>query len=956
MNKKVVHYSRIKKNNSGLQHWICLKLNFLKLSNSPFFFLYTQEQAAADLAAKNLHDTLTTLGPINSQKILQNLKSEINDYTKYLPAPVSPETFGGLDTSPKIDEILYGRILELLITKFNDNWPILTSDNTETLDPAISRLTIINGTSFPMFQELLIILTASLKKSTNPRVTNAIVLILKNLIKSEAPFSAITCVCKKIANAQSPIIRQDIEDQWLKTLQILLSLPSRIANKLAGKIDDAFTPETFALIIILQASRAISFINLIRNKSLARTDVKMISMLLSKSILVLAMHRFEYLVKLFSAWCIENPKNIQTTIIEILRRLDRSAIHPLAVYFLTHIETTDVEKVFSDLINDPQWRNTLTSTIPLMCFTEGDKLVKNLVAYLPTSLNDDRILPELLIKWLSLWSNRNVMNSTSLEQHLYLTKLIILGIKKTSEFLTQSEKDKMIRELFAGTSSHLESTQIELRAIGMITGEMVIELLNANSEAPKLKYDYEGMPEEGQTHVKNLRLLLNSLDEKSSAKNENTFNNCDKMLHELGIKAGVISGTISVTKKSTSPNLGNSNVTEKEVPVVSKIDEDLDSDDDLTPYDMSNDRPMNEKHRPIYLRDMLENFTDPASDLDPCVFSESMNAAEDLILEQLSKDDSSFAIELLMVFVGLRENSYVENFEALKFKACVAIVLTHPKDSAKYLCNEFHRKVGEYSIKDRLFILEILSESARRFSKIEMKSEEKKSLSKRVRKRPIGKPASIAIDQSDHKRQEFLYDDDFEMFFDKNDANRDWEDVIDRRIETNTRRFVHATKLLPTTMNKFNDVVAAFFYPLLYGFRQKGTCMYATPQSYEDHDNILLVSYLKTLATIMIVAENCVIVPAMAKEILDLVWSLRYHSQAKVRLCVIQNTAAVVVTLPKESLTTQIFEQILEMRRWLEDVSADGVMGDPDSSCRNLGRNVVELIDSVYRSTITEGS
>lgn len=922
-----------------------------------------------DSTIDRLFQTLNSISSINSENILKKLRIDLDRLKKYLPGPVTFEKYVGLDKNPPIDAMIYGKLVEKIVRNFDNNFPMIA----DRVDPMIENLIVVDGSTFLMFFEILYILTDALKRSENVKVTNSLVILLEKLMKSDSLFSVITDICK--ANKSSAMEREELENKWRNILQLLVSLPNRIANKLDGKVPNTFLPAIYANILCFHIAKSIEFFDSNVAKLGFEPDVKMISMLISKAFVTLGSWRFENLIDIFSAWCSGNSDGTKNLVQKILSHIDRPAVEPIAVLFLKRSDPAPVIlAAFGNLLTNPHWKHAFTVKIPFMTFYEDENLVKNLIDYLSSMTKEERILPDLVIKLLDIWSDRSALNHTSLEQHEYITKLILMSMRKIKKILTRSEKEEITRLLFSGTAAHLESTQSEVRGIGMITGETVIEILNDSEDEPKLKYDYEGMPEKTRDIVVKLRNLNNVSDEaKNLSEKENnlvvgeiSFGTLGaKKIYELAIDCEIVTKK-SIESKDSSKNTTKSE-SRKEIAESPKIEQNseqdsddiLDSDDDLVPYDMSNDTPISEKLRPTYLRDMRDNLLNAQSNSDPNIFAESMRVAEDLISSQLPNDDSRFAVELLEIFVTLREISYMEDFEISKYKACIAIVMVFPKESAKYLCNEFHTKIGQYSVKDRLFILDILGQSAQKLSKIEAKvknSQVKTNESKNQIRPKVSKPISLAIDTSNSKKYETLYDDDFEVMADSGNSTNNWQEIVAKRIETNTRCFAHPTKLPSTTINKFNDVASSFFYPLLYGFRREGTCMYKTPKAIEDQEHILLVNYLKTLSKIMMAAENCILAPKMGKDIMELAWSLRYHSQAKVRLCIIENIASVVITLPKEGLTGELMDLIFEFRAWLSDVSDDGIRGDPDTKCRNLGKNVVALIDSIYCSTLREWS
>lgn len=615
--------------------------------------------------------------------------------------------------------------------------------------------------------------------------------------------------------------------------------------------------------------------------------------------------------------------------------------------------------------------------IPLLCYYNNDNLIINLISYLAQFLSENRILIDLLTKLLDVWADKSALNHTSVEQHKYITKLIIACIRKTKKYLNKEERDNIQRLLFSGISVHLESTHILLRAIGMSVGEIFVDELSESDNAPKLSFEYNNMPGEVIDLVQSLKKLTletNDSEKTVDIKEDDLiiedieFNTLgDKKLYGLGIQCNLLSKKNIKTKDNKCEQIVDIANSKKSTLLGKEIlkdietnknsienDSELDSDDDLVPYDMSHDTKSSEKLRPAYLRDLRDNLVNEKSSTNPDIFSESLEVCEELILSQLPGDDVSFAIELLELLVTLKESCYVENFEVLTFKACVAIVTVYPKECAEFLCRQFYLGVDKYSISQRLFFLDILAESARKLSSIpvhENKEEVNNDLRLKQRTKEISNKVSLFINTERNQQYKVLYSDEFDEFEEPKEQIENWREIVDKRIISNTKRYAHSTKVSKTFENKFGNVASSFFYPLLYGFGKQGSCLNSGLQIFTDQENILLIRFLETLSTIMIAAQNCLLVSKMGKEVLELSWVLRYHYQAKVRIAVIQNIAAVIIAMPKDMIINELFETIIEIRLWLLDLSQNVISGDHDKECRSLGAGVVSLIDSIIGST-----
>ncbi|XP_076388070.1 clathrin interactor lqfR isoform X2 [Megachile rotundata] len=916
-------------------------------------------------AANRLLEELCSMGSIKNQNNLKKLKSYISDYVTFLPGPLTPQKYSNLDFDLEINPMLHGKILEEVIEKFDHNWPLQGN----SLDPTFKQLVIIESTTLSVLAETLIALTYALKETKDKKKMFIISIILEQLVKSDSLFSVLVDVCK--CRTQNKMQEEEFEQIWQNTVQIIISLPNRIANKLENNTFDTFSPQMYLKIISFHIARAISFISTGLHYSIA-VETKLLSFLLNKIVITTKSENLLPLIDILMEWCFQNKNNERNVIQNILETLDTPSIGPIAVLFLKQCNISfGVYHIFGNLISNSNWKFALTTKLPLMCYYNDDNLVINLISYLAEFLNENRILIDLLMKLLDVWGDKSALNHTSLEQHTYITKLLIMSIRKSKRYINRNQKTDIQALLASGISNHLQSTHIILRAIGMSVGEVFSEELLESNDAQKLTFDYNNMPTEVTELVQSLKKLHIVTDTREHTKiNDLIFENIEfdtlgaKKVYELGIECNLLPKKeveIKNNDKNEITNLEDSIILSEVIPKAVMADEDnnennseIDSDDDLVPYDMSHDTKISEKLRPAYLRDLRDNLQNEKVLTNPDIFSESLEVCEELILSQLPGDDVSFAIELLSLLITLKEACYVENFEVLKFRSCVAIVTVYPKECAEFLCKQFYMDLDMYSVSQRLFFLDVLSESARRLSRIPV-SEDKEDaidISKvNSRKKEISKKISLFIDTEKSKQQKVLYSDDFEEFETTEDQNTDWPEIINKRIESNTRRYTHAMKPLKTFKNKFGNVASSFFYPLLYGFGKQGSCLNSGLQIFLDQENILLIRFLKTLSTIMVAAQNCLLASKMGKEILELSWTLRYHDQAKVRMAVIENIEAVLIAVPKDVIMNELFEIVLEIRLWLLDLFQNVIRGDHDKECRSLGARAVFLIDSIISST-----
>ncbi|XP_066588459.1 telomere length regulation protein TEL2 homolog isoform X2 [Prorops nasuta] len=928
---------------------------------------------ASECAAAHLLETLYSMDNDN-QKSLEILEKCMLNYIQFLPGPITPQKYTNLHSNIKINYSLHGKIIKGIIDKLGDNWPSYASH----MDTLVKSIVIINEASVEILFETLITLTDLLKQCNSKQQIFFILYILEEFMKSDILSSAIINACKYKSNQTIEVT--EFEHVWKRTVQLLVSLPNYVANKLNFKTPDVFLPTNYSKIIIYHIARSVSFISQGFYKCNIYPNLKIISIFLNKSHILFNSESWACLTDLFSLWCLEDKFNERRIIHDMLKLLHVVSIEHISILILKRCDPKfGVNHFFGELIMEANWMHVLVKRIPFMSYYNEDCVIVNLISYMLYILNHNRLLPELLIKLLEIWSNQSALNRTSLEQHTYITKLIIFSSSVLKNLLKPTEQDKCQKLLLSGINIHLESTSIELKVIGMITGELIISFFNKEMNAPRLKFDFPVMEEDLTLLIKSFRKLqeqaCNLKIEKYIFNYENndlvikkikfsTFS--DKKIHELGIECNIqcdfmnkqIEQCITVISNESTDTLKivkHENLVNKTGKSEKTDDDDfdIDSDDDLKSYNMSNDVALSESFQPIYLREVRDKLINAdfkeKENLDMVL--QSLMVAEKLILEQLPSDDDLLAIELLEIFINLREIPNTDNFNIMVLDASVAAVTVYPKQCAVYLCKEFYSDVGNYSVSQRLLILDILSNTAIKLSNIQndLNKVNSKENNTTINKLSVSKIIPYLVDIENTKRYKIIHsNDNYDLEKDET-STINWQEIVNQRIALNTKRFVGNTKLASAKRNKFGDVASSFLYPLLYGFSNHGKYFCAELKQFNDQKHIILLRFLKTLTVLMISSQNCLIASKVGKEILDLVWILRHHNEAEIRLAVIENIAAVIISVPNYILLNELVDYVMDIKLWLIGMIQNVISGECDTRCRNLGTKLILLINSIFK-------
>lgn len=879
--------------------------------------------SALTAAILDLMSTLQQSKKLASSADVENIVMKIESVVQCFPGPLTAQKVLKLDCEPdflrEFCENGYGTVLESVIAKFDHSFPVISGNLIES----VVRLFVVEDWQF--FKESLRVLTQKLDKGTQK---SSIVVLLAKVINSEGLFAILTHFL--LTSTDKNDIKQSEEySQYESVVQSIISLPNKVANALEGDIPNNFKPEVFSAFLILNLIKVVEFISDFLMLEKCKEDLlnfESLGLFFSKILINFhesyASKSLESFIKALQCFCSDEKKSAtcKTVINGIFMNLQKPAVETLAIMLFQIVNPEKITSILSShlLEKNKDWHFALTKKIPLLSYFEKNDVIfiSNLVEYLNQASKKD--LAELLSNLIRNWSDKFSLNHTTTEQHLYLTKLIIIITKhlKNTEILPNLQSI-IQQKVFSGIPTHLESGTDKIRVIGMVVAEIMTEFLNdglENKKDIKLEFEYEKLPKECQELAKNLKSLKNIQDfENSSTSLEDIVKDLTSTLEQEN-NSVYIPPDRQFRKRIETREPKNEIVLEscavkKESLNLKIIDDEnfeLDSDDDLEAFDTSNDIETAKKQPPAYLRDLKDGLLETQ---DADVFILSIENCEKLILQQLKDDDASIGLELLQILISLNPQFFVENFDDLVFQSCVAITCTYPAVYAEYLSKEFHADNGHYSICHRVLILDVLSESAKVLSRLKPEKQTPRQPEK-------SKDAKIS------------------------------EDVIQKRLESKTRRFTKHKSAIFEKVNKFSEVAGYFFFPLIYGF---GRSKFIPNTAPNDEDFVLLIHYLRTLSVIMCASQNCVIAPKMAREIFNLTWFLRFHKDAKVRMEVITMLAAAILNVPKAVLIQEFVDVLIEIRFWVMDIVSFNSKVEQNTDCKIMAAHLASVLEDVLK-------
>lgn len=864
---------------------------------------------------------LENIQKLTTQSQVEDVLSMIENLLQCLPGPITVQKLLGIDEPFTVSNFItcYEIFLESLIKLFDLSFPFREN---KLYEPIKNLFSIDDPVCFSVN---LRVLSKYLKSGDKDYLIQLLTLVLK----SEGLFSYI---CVIVCNSYSGISWEDHTSNWSIFQNLLYSLPMRIANVSERNISEFFQTENYSKFLILNLLKVVEFTvhlnqNILQNKSL---DCKILSVLLSKilvhfnaSLSSKSLLSFIEIVGLLTNKPSAKTLHYQNIFRNIFTNLERPAVEVLAKVMFCNLNPQKylvVSILGNDMINNANWKFVLCTKIPMLVHFEKDydNLLLNLVLYL--SVASQKSLIKLFIDLINIWADRTSITHTSVEQQIFVSKLILYILNSLQNIgLSDFEKSKIMATVYAGLPVHLESSVTVVRYSGMKTGEILLNILRHEDKAvdtAQLKFEYENLTDECKNIVNDLKHIIDKDLEPYFKKRVEFDVKIEDLLENLKEQNVQYPEYIPPerrfrSRKATEEPKNEVTLLEYNVnPQIKILDStnfELDSDDDLVPYDLSNHVKVSKKKPPAYLRDLRDALLETE---DYELFTLALQNCQNIIVSQLPDDDAAIGLEILTILISLEQRFYVEHFDDLLFQSCISITCTYPAYYAEYLCKQIHADVGTYSISKRVFMMDVLRQSAKGLASLKMNENVEPTKSK----------SQHDIDNA--------------------------ADVIRKRLESKTRYFKRHKFVKKESINSFSKVAGYFFFPLLYGFNQNKMLS----QSSNDIDFIFLIHFVETLAVIMSAAQNCLLAPRMGKEAFQFSWFLRFHKEVKVRMAIISLIASVILNVPQSILVQEFMGELFEIRLWLADLLSSSVArGEPNTECRNLAACAMVLIEGVLK-------
>ncbi|GFS56892.1 telomere length regulation protein TEL2 homolog [Nephila pilipes] len=665
---------------------------------------------------------------------------------------------------------------------------------------------------------------------------------------------------------------------WNDLIMFLTSLPERIANKTKGQMHKIFCAECYVPLLMSSVIKVLTSIH-VKITQNHNCTLEFLGKLIGK----LCVHGHSELVvrRLFMELVIhcENDYVWRKLVQNLITKMPFCSLE----FFITQLLFTIPWYGYLDWIlgeegmKNEKLKCILTTKLLFIRHFKKEIILQNIIGYFAIVDSRRPIFWTIFSSLVMNWADESALRHQNFEQQKYLASALIICSGWLKEIKEISNAKALLDKVLHGTMIRIGNSEQNIRNLAMIVGNLVV--LSVDSNGPQLSFE-EIMDKETFENFKKL-LIIPSKPGKDSTFMEEV--NCFKEIE-------------SKTDKKKDQAVGKSTIESS-----NKISE-IESDDDLEPYDTSNDISQELTKHPFYLNDCLLGLIEQENQE---WFEQCLRHAENLIESNADKVHE-VAVEMAKVMLHLEDKYTFPDFVTMRHRILVSLTVHCPVLVADYLTSQFYE--DNYNIRQRLDILQVIGDSSQQLS-------QPKSSVKKIEPRNLHSAEKVPAS-----------------------AEKIWRTIIDQRVVAKTRHITKTKKnLSPERLeNRFASVAGYFFFPLMSKY-DKTTKMLKL----FGEDSYVLGQLVYTLGAVMHAATNIPICEKMGHALLEFLTDVRNHQDVFVREACIFAIAAVYMSVPGYLLfSNEMTFCILESKEWLQSI----IDNDSETNCQIKATYALSLI------------
>ncbi|KAM4025340.1 telomere length regulation protein TEL2 homolog [Anomaloglossus baeobatrachus] len=807
----------------------------------------------------SLQQIMAELPKISDGDRLVEVLSDAKRYLGEGEDPASPQEIS------EFNRTHYTPFLRFLVAHMGPQWfDLLTSDHLDLWDSFF-----LGG---PADQAFLVLMDSMVRTGPCIRLDRCMH-VLQRFLQSGSLADVIWEVCQQQLEATpTPILHEAI-------LTKICSLPDHLANCLQKQNKAAFYPKNYYPLLGNAILRVLQMVS-VSLRDGRGCSISFISQVLGKVCMQGRQRELFYVLVPRLTALVQTDCIWQRMCWRLFESVPDRWMEPV-VTGLVH--AADGPACLSQLLGDLVLKNkktqfVLTQKILFLQYGLKKEVLQSVLGYLSMENSRRSLLITVLQQLLKVWLSDTVVKHSPYPQLLHLSRSIFICLSLLNKEEIEGCRQDILLALTTGTRLYLDSSVPPVRYLGMVVSEGLSKYLEPSG--PTLAFQYQQNDE-----IKDLKSLLTppSVCAVDPVKTE------------------------EVTPESSQSILSTKEDEPDDEPKADTgADSELDSDDDLPPYDMSADTELKKSRIPAYIRDCMEVLL--SEDVEK--LEVTMTSISSLIRSN-SPATKEVSVELVKILLHLDDRPAVANFTHLRYAAMVSVTVIDPVAVSQYLTVEFYSL--NYSLRQRMDILDVLVAAA-------------KELAEAPETATHGSRPSSSTNGNV-----------------KDDAPVNWREIVEERIANKTRRFAKGqSSTTPVSApNRFHAVVGHFFFPLIQNYDRPIVTF-----DLLGEDRLILGRLLHTLAILMHLALNATIASQVGKSLLEFILVLRLHTDQLVRQGLLFCVSTILLTVPWEQLISDMPDEVLEVKCWLADVAES----DNDEDCCRFAMNGLLLIEKLQSS------
>ncbi|CAB1337863.1 unnamed protein product [Coregonus sp. 'balchen'] len=539
----------------------------------------------------------------------------------------------------------YTRTLQFLISNINADWlHLLTvAQCTELWDGLFLR--------GPPDQTLLVLMDGISSMSSPSAGLDRLVSILERFLQSGRLTVLLWSRCQGNGPSDSPQLRETL-------LGRLVALPDLTANQLHHHNKTLFFPQQYYPLL------ARDMLTVLERTCQALRDGKDCSLTFVAQTLGKACVQghsglvFGVLAPRLSS-CTRSDMVWQRVCWKLLENVPERWLESVLTGLVQAVNGPDaLSRIMGNLVlKNKKAQFVITHKLLLLQYKYETRVLSIILGYLAKDRERRPLLIQVLRSLCQAWANPSAVRHTPLEQQLYVSRALLLCVGLLS--------DAELQALRSGMQSHLDSSVVRVRRMGMVVGECLSS-----------RMDYEQDEE-----TKELLSLMTPLSDDETELLDDRLDLPQEVKGQTVPCQAVPSQAASVAQKSGA-----------------------DPDSELDSLPMCVYEPVMMSSPPTI------SFL---SSEDPVRVDLSLRAIEGLVRKNTSTA-REVSVELSKVLLHMEDRYNTVGFLSLRQAAMVALTVTDSVPVTEYLTTEFYSM--NYSLRQRLDILEVLTMSAQELS------------------------------------------------------------------------------------------------------------------------------------------------------------------------------------------------------------------------------------------------